>query len=126
MKIHVTVAYYVIVAAFITNVGRGEWCALVLCIALVISLELVNTAIERMCDDSQSGFSPAVRFIKDAAAGAVLVAAIGSAAVGGIVFFTAERVDAMLTFMHERAVVSVILAIVPVAGLWLMMRRRDK
>ena len=64
----------------------GEWIAIVLCIGIVISLELLNTAIEATVDLACPGQDPLAKLAKDAAAGAVLVVAITSVAVGLIVF----------------------------------------
>lgn len=65
--------------------SRLEWCALVLAIALVWTAELMNTALEQLCDATSMEPDPQIGRAKDAAAGAVLVAAIGAAAVGLLV-----------------------------------------
>src|SRR5688572_14615989 len=58
--------------------------------AAVIAAEMVNTAVERLCDFVADlhgiGQDPRIRDIKDLAAGAVLVVAMGAATVGVIVF----------------------------------------
>ncbi len=56
-----------------------------LCCALVLSLELVNTAAEALTDLISPGPHPLAEAAKDAAAGAVLVASIGSVLVGAAV-----------------------------------------
>lgn len=56
------------------------------CIGLVISLELINTAIERVVDLVTSEYHPLAKEAKDIAAGAVFVAAILSIVIGGIIF----------------------------------------
>ncbi|MBC7423031.1 MAG: diacylglycerol kinase family protein, partial [Ferruginibacter sp.] len=45
-----------------------------------------NTAIEKMCNIISTKFHPAIKFIKDVSAGAVLVCAIGSVLVGAVIF----------------------------------------
>jgi len=53
----------------------------------VLCAEIFNTAIERICDIIQPDFDKRIGFIKDIAAGAVLLMAIGSVAVGVIVYW---------------------------------------
>lgn len=50
--------------------------------ALVLSLELVNTAIEAVVDHATSEFHPLAKVAKDAAAAAVLLASMGAVLVG--------------------------------------------
>ncbi len=69
-------------AAF--RLSGWEWCSLLLCFMAVWSAEALNTALELLCDVVSPEFHPMVGKAKDVAAGAVLIAAIGSAAVGAI------------------------------------------
>jgi diacylglycerol kinase len=81
-----------VLAAAAVSVGlyRGldplEWVAVSLCAGLVISLELANTAVERLVDIHSPGHDPRYGRVKDIMAGAVLVAALASAVVGALVF----------------------------------------
>jgi diacylglycerol kinase len=59
-----------------------EWALLLLCITGVLVAEMGNTLIEALVDLASPGYHPLARRAKDVAAGAVLVTAIGSAAVG--------------------------------------------
>ncbi|MDH5378203.1 MAG: diacylglycerol kinase [Gammaproteobacteria bacterium] len=54
------------------------WAILILTIALVLSIELINTAIEAVCDLVEPDHHPQIEKIKDIAAGAVLLASIAS------------------------------------------------
>ena len=63
-----------------------EWCALVLAMAMVLTAETLNTAIEAIADLVSPGFHPLAGRAKDVAAGAVLIAALGSVAIGLLVF----------------------------------------
>jgi diacylglycerol kinase len=69
------------------GVGRGEWLALVLTIALVLALEAVNTAIERAVDIAGPGLDARAKAAKDVSAAAVFIVAIASLAVGGAIFW---------------------------------------
>ncbi|HEX9954729.1 MAG TPA: diacylglycerol kinase [Allosphingosinicella sp.] len=59
------------------------WCAVVvLTIALVLALEAANAALEYVIDLLHPGIAEEIRHAKDAAAGAVLIASAGAAAIG--------------------------------------------
>lgn len=68
------------------RVERWEWCALSLACGLVVAAELGNTAVEWLADRVTRDREPAIRDVKDAAAGAVLTASLVAAAVGALVF----------------------------------------
>ncbi|MGI6153703.1 MAG: diacylglycerol kinase [Christensenellaceae bacterium] len=88
MKIHVTAAVLVVVAALLTQVTRFELIALSLSIAFVIFAELFNTAVEATVDIAvKNEYSELARRAKDVSASAVLVAAINSVIVGYLIFF---------------------------------------
>ncbi len=63
-----------------------EWAVLTLTIALVLILEGVNSAVELAVDLASPEMHPSARAAKDLAAGMVLVAALGSIAVGVALF----------------------------------------
>lgn len=86
MRIHLVIALAVVVAASLLGVPRPYWIALVLTIALVLALELINTALEAIVDLVTEEQHPLARIAKDTAAAAVLVAAVGAVAVGCLVF----------------------------------------
>ncbi len=90
MRVHILATAIVISAGLYYRVTGEQWLILVLCIALVISLETVNTAIEATCDlvgaENNLGIDSGIRNIKDLAAGAVLVAAIASAIIALFIF----------------------------------------
>jgi len=63
-----------------------EWAVLITLIAVVLGLEMVNTAIEAAVDLACPQQHPLAKKAKDSAAGAVVVAAVGSIAVGLVIF----------------------------------------
>ena len=85
-RIHLGAALLVLALGFWLNISRLEWLALALCMALVLALEAVNTALEYLTDLISPGEHPLAGKAKDAAAAAVLVAAVGALAVGALVF----------------------------------------
>ncbi len=78
-----TVAVCVLGAAL--GVSLLGWCALILAMVAVWTAEALNTAFELLCDVAAPEFHPLVEKAKDVAAGAVLITAIGAAAVGLLV-----------------------------------------
>src|SRR2546428_2708816 len=62
-----------------------EWCAAGLALSLIWAAEGMNTALERLTDLVSPDFHPLAGMAKDIAAGAVLLAALGAAAVGVVI-----------------------------------------
>lgn len=89
MKIHVAAAVIVVATGLLCRLAPLEWCAVVLCIGTVCALECVNTAVEAAVDLVTEDYHPLAKVAKDCAAGAVLVAAAASVAVGMLVFVPA-------------------------------------
>ncbi|MEO7308089.1 MAG: diacylglycerol kinase family protein [Ferruginibacter sp.] len=85
-RIHAVVAAGVMILAAALHISVPEWLLVGFCIALVLVTEMLNTAIEKLCDIVQPGLHPAIKKVKDIAAGAVLVAAIFSSITGLIIF----------------------------------------
>lgn len=85
-RLHLLFATLAIGCGFALHISKLEWLVVAGCISVVLSLELLNTAIEKLCDLLHPGPHPQVKIIKDVAAAAVLVAAIGSAVAGLIIF----------------------------------------
>jgi diacylglycerol kinase (ATP) len=84
--IHAVATAAVIVGGFSFGLERYEWIALVVAIAAVWTAEALNTAFERLCDVASPDFHPLVEQAKDVSAGAVLIAAVGAATIGALVF----------------------------------------
>ena len=85
-RIHVTAAVYVSAFAGLGRLGMVRFAILCLCFALMLSAELMNTALERLCDRQSAGYDRLVKQVKDIAAAAVLVCAAFCAVIG-MVFF---------------------------------------
>lgn len=86
MRIHIAAAILVIAAGIFFKVSQTEWMILLLCIGFVIAMELMNTALEHVCNAAVPQFHPFIRHAKDMAAAAVLMAAVASAITGSIIF----------------------------------------
>lgn len=85
-RIHLGITVLVVGAGFYFGISRPEWVAVVLCITIVLALEALNTALEYLTDLVSPEYHPLAGKAKDAAAAAVLLAAMGAVAVGAVVF----------------------------------------
>lgn len=71
----------VVVAMAILRPAPLWWAIVALAVAAVLATELLNTAVEALADLVQPGSDPRIKLLKDLAAGAALVAALGAVAV---------------------------------------------
>lgn len=87
IKIHLCATIFVIALGLIFCISAFEWIAIIISIVLVISLEIINTVIEDLINFLHPHKEQKVMIIKDLAAAAVFVSAMGSIIVGLIIFF---------------------------------------
>jgi diacylglycerol kinase len=85
-RIHLLAAAIAVALGFYCGISRMEWVALSICIALVLALEALNTALEYLVDLVSPEYHPLAGRAKDAAAAAVLLATLGAVAVGLLIF----------------------------------------
>jgi undecaprenol kinase/diacylglycerol kinase (ATP) len=85
-RIHSLSAIVVLILSVVLNISPTEWIAVGFCIAFVITMEMLNTALEKICDIVQPELHPTIKKVKDIAAGAVMVSAIFSLITGLIIF----------------------------------------
>ena len=114
MRIHLTFTVYMF--GFLTvfdffEVSRTEFAVLVALCALVLSLEAVNTAVERAVDLASESISELARAAKDAAAGAVLISAAASVICGIIILWQPEAFRAMFEYYKTHIAVLAMLAV---------------
>ena len=86
-RVHLLATLLVMALGFGFEVTRPEWAALAAAIGLVWMAELLNTALENLCDSVEPEQSEAIGRVKDVSAAAVLVAAIAAAVIGALVFW---------------------------------------
>lgn len=84
--LHVVATVAVSIAGVLVKITMAEWLAVLFAIGLVWVTEMINTCMEKLIDFVAPGQHPQLKFIKDVAAGAVLVAAIIALIVGLIIF----------------------------------------
>ncbi|MDG4655208.1 diacylglycerol kinase [Chryseobacterium arthrosphaerae] len=71
---------------FYFNLSGTDAALILLVSAAVLSAEIFNTVIERICDLIQPDFDPRIGFIKDISAGAVILMAIAAVIIGVIIY----------------------------------------
>ncbi|MFZ0107768.1 MAG: diacylglycerol kinase family protein [Thiobacillus sp.] len=85
--VHLLATLGVCGAGLYFGLSRDEWLWICVAIVLVWGAEALNTALEQLADAVHPQRHPGIGRAKDLAAGAVLVAAIGAAVIGGVVFW---------------------------------------
>ncbi len=95
MRFHLVAAVYVIVFSFFFDLSVTEFAVVALIIGAVISAELINTALERLCDRVTTEFDTNIKYIKDVCAAAVLVLAAAAIAVAFLIFFDIKKITAI-------------------------------
>jgi diacylglycerol kinase (ATP) len=86
LRIHGIISIAVIVVGLWLRISNTEWAIIVVTMMMVLSAELFNTAIEAVIDRIGPEAHPLSKTTKDAAAGAVLIGAIGAVIVGILIF----------------------------------------
>ncbi|MBS3887244.1 MAG: diacylglycerol kinase family protein [Firmicutes bacterium] len=86
MRIHSFAAALAIIAGFWLKLDKAEWLFLLSAIFLVVTMEMLNTALERVVDLFTREYHPLARLAKNAAAGAALLASLYALVVGLIIF----------------------------------------
>ena len=87
MRYHLYASIVVLIASFMLGISWSNFAILVILTVVVISVEMVNTAIEMITDILFKEYDKKAKEIKDIAAGAVLVTAIGAAVIGYVILF---------------------------------------
>lgn len=85
-RVHTTAAVVVVGLAWWWQVNYRDWAILIMTIVTVLTLELMNTAVEKLLDSVHPRLHRTVGVVKDVLAGAVLLAALAAIAIGGLIF----------------------------------------
>jgi diacylglycerol kinase len=84
--VHAVATLLVLAAAALLQMGRLEWCLLLLCITTVLAAEMFNTAIEILARAVDREFNSYLARALDTSSGAVLMMALGAVLVGAVLF----------------------------------------
>tara|TARA_B100000378_G_C17933868_1_gene374229 strand:- start:132 stop:497 length:366 start_codon:yes stop_codon:yes gene_type:complete len=86
VRLHLFSTGWVLVSGWFLHVSVIEWCILLLCIAMVIGAELINTALEQLADYVKPDYHPIIGKAKDIAAASVLCISLFATVIGLIIF----------------------------------------
>ena len=86
MKIHLLAAAGVFALAWRLDFSTWEYAILTIAVGMVWVTEVLNTAIEVVVDLASPEIHPLAKKAKDIAAGAVLISAVMSVIIGGLLF----------------------------------------
>lgn len=85
-RIHLFFFLLAMCGGFLFEINALEWALIFLCSGLVIAVEAVNTALEKLADSVHPDHHSGIGESKDIAAAAVLITAIAALSVGLIIF----------------------------------------
>jgi len=85
-QLHLIALFAAVVLGVLFNISPTEWIAIIMVSGMVIIAEILNTAIEKLSDFVEPKWNEKIGMIKDYGAAAVLISAIVSLIVGGIIF----------------------------------------
>ena len=85
-RIQALISIAVVFLMIVFGLTELEKIILILVISMVLSLELINSQIEKSLDLIRPALHPEVKLIKDISAGAVLIAVFGAAIIGIMIF----------------------------------------
>ena len=105
---------------------KGEWAVILLTCALVLSLEAVNTALEKLCDKVCPEKDELIKKCKDISAGAVLISAVFSAAVGVVMFWDLDKFSLIFAFFAEPLNLILLIVFVILAFLFIFLPKQKK
>lgn len=86
IMVQLSLGILVTIAGFYFDISKTEWLFQTLAIGLVLSIEGLNTAVEKIADFIHPEFHERIGFIKDIAAGAVFFAAMTALLIGAIIY----------------------------------------
>jgi diacylglycerol kinase len=85
-RIHLLAAGLAILLGIALHITKIEWIWIVACISAVMGAEIMNTAIENLCDFVSPQYHEKIKVVKDLAAAAVLIVSLGALVTGCIIF----------------------------------------
>lgn len=86
IQLHFFFLAIAVLLGFILKISAYEWLSIIICSALVICLEALNTVLERIANFMTREIHPEIKIIKDASAAVVLLSCVFALAVAAIVF----------------------------------------
>ena len=126
-RIHIIAAIYVFSFSMFYNFSVIEYVVLIFICALVLSLELINTALEHTVDICSPEYNMLAKIAKDCAAGAVLISAIGAVFIGILFFVDFEIIKSILFYYSNNCIALIGLIIYAIAAtLFILSPQKNK
>ncbi|WP_075109752.1 diacylglycerol kinase family protein [Bittarella massiliensis (ex Durand et al. 2017)] len=127
LRIHLAATALVFSLAPFYPFDRGDWALLFLACGLVWGAELLNTAVERLCDRVCPDRDRAIGWVKDAAAGGVLACAVFAAGAGVCLFADPAGLRALGAAIRTPLGAGAALALLAALGLFVLCggKRKD-
>ena len=85
-RIQLIVAALAVLLSFLLSINTIEWIIVLSCCGIVLAFEMINTAIEKVCDRITTEMDERIKIIKDLSAAAVLLVSILAIIIGIIIF----------------------------------------
>lgn len=116
LRVQLMISLYILFFAPVVLKSFVEWAISFLCIGIVMSLECLNSAIERCCDFISKEKHRDIEFIKDVSAGGVLIASIFCACVGVELFCLNGRFYKLINFCISHLWYLIVLIVLTLLG----------
>ncbi len=84
--IHLAISIVAIALGFYFEISNTEWITIIICIGMVVSAEIFNTAIEHIANFIQPNHDERIKYIKDLGAAGVFISALTAFTVGLIIY----------------------------------------
>ncbi|MDA8424327.1 MAG: diacylglycerol kinase [Nitrospiraceae bacterium] len=115
MRYHLYAALIALVLSLVLDISRTEFILLCMAIVLVLTMEMLNTAIETTVDMISVEYHPLAKIAKDIAAGVVLIASIGALTLGYLILYPALKNTVLYGHWHIRKAPHDVIAFVSLA-----------
>lgn len=109
MRIHMIASMFVITFSPFYNFTKEQYGILLSICALVIVMEMINTAVEGICNYISPGYSEMARIVKDIVAGAVFLTSAVAVVIGAIFFGNIQVIIKIATFLYSQPLACVVL-----------------
>lgn len=103
LRFHIIAGIYVITFSFFYEFSAVKWAVVILTIALVIAAELINSAIESLCDRVTTQHDLIIKRVKDISAAAVLALSVAAVAVAFVLYFDVDRIVYIFNYITGNA-----------------------
>lgn len=97
-RVHLVCTVVALILGYVLQISAAEWLWIIICIGLVLLTELLNTALELLCDVISPEYNEKIGHVKDISAGAVLVTAVTALVIGLVIFL-----PKLLLLIHHAA-----------------------